>query len=143
MQDAIKQSATVQGEFRYEYRVIWPDGSEHWIKSRGKTFEDDRGIPIRIMGIVMDISKRKAAAEAKLARMQESMHLSQAKITPRELTVLKLMADGLPSKRIALNMKISINTVSRHRASLMAKTKALNVADLTRMITVAELFSAA
>jgi PAS domain S-box-containing protein len=143
MQEAIKKSAAVHGEFGYEYRVIWPDGSEHWIKSRGKTFDDDRGIPIRIMGIVMDISRRKAAEESASARMRESMHLSQAKITPRELTVLKLMADGLPSKRIASRMNISVNTVSRHRASLMAKTKALNVAHLTRMITVADLFPAA
>jgi len=59
MQDAINQSAALHGEFRYEYRVIWPDRSEHWIKSRGKASEDDRGIPIRITGIVMDISKKK------------------------------------------------------------------------------------
>jgi len=75
--------------------------------------------------------------------MKESMHRSQAKITPRELTVLKLMVDGFPSKRIASRMNISINTVSRHRASLMTKTKALNAAHLTRMINVAELFPAA
>lgn len=139
---AIKRSATANENFCHEYRVIWPDGSEHWIESRGKTFEDDWGIPVRLMGTAMDVSERKTAADASAARMKESLRLSQAKITPRELTVLKLMADGLPSKRIAYDMNISINTVSRHRASLMTKTKARNAAHLTRMVTIAHFFPA-
>jgi DNA-binding CsgD family transcriptional regulator len=39
----------------------------------------------------------------------------------------------MPSKLIAINLNISVNTVAKHRANLMAKTKARNAADLARM----------
>jgi FixJ family two-component response regulator len=47
----------------------------------------------------------------------------------------------MPSKMIAMNLKISIRTVSKHRAHLMAKTKARNAADLARMTTLAGIFA--
>jgi two-component system response regulator FixJ len=64
-----------------------------------------------------------------------------AALTPRELDLLKRVVAGLPNKRIAVEMKISIKTVANHRANLMAKTQALNAADLARQCTVAGIFS--
>ena len=58
-------------------------------------------------------------------------------MTPRELDLLKLVLAGMPNKRIAARLNISIKTVANHRANLMAKTEALNAADLARMSTVA------
>jgi two-component system response regulator FixJ len=60
-----------------------------------------------------------------------------ATLTPRELDLLKLVVAGMPSKRIAADLNISIKTVANHRANLMAKTQALNAADLARMSTMA------
>jgi DNA-binding CsgD family transcriptional regulator len=39
----------------------------------------------------------------------------------------------MPNKRIAAELHISVKTVANHRAHLMAKTQALNAADLARM----------
>jgi two-component system, LuxR family, response regulator FixJ len=64
-----------------------------------------------------------------------------ATLTPRELDLLKRVVAGLPNKRIAVEMQISIKTVANHRANLMAKTQALNAADLARRCTVAGIFS--
>jgi len=54
-------------------------------------------------------------------------------LTPRETELLKLIVAGYPNKNIASELGISIKTVENHRASLMAKTGALNAADLVRM----------
>jgi two-component system, NarL family, sensor histidine kinase UhpB len=136
---AIERSISAREDYRHEYRVVWPDSSEHWIEGRGKVFNDDHGKPLRLMGTVMDISKRKTAEESARVREAELARLADANLTPRELALLKLIASGLPNKRIATIMNISIKTVAKHRAHLMAKTNALNAADLARMSTLAGL----
>jgi PAS domain S-box-containing protein len=41
-----------------EYRLVWPDGSVHWVESRGRmVFEG--GWPTRMMGVCSDIGSRK------------------------------------------------------------------------------------
>ena len=57
-----------------EYRVIWPDGSEHWIDARGRLATDPEG-HLHLFGVGVDITERKqqeAVLEARvLARTQE------------------------------------------------------------------------
>jgi FixJ family two-component response regulator len=64
---------------------------------------------------------------------QEAIRRRLADLTPRELDLLKLVVAGRSNKQIAGDLNISIKTVANHRASLMAKTGALNAADLTRL----------
>jgi diguanylate cyclase (GGDEF)-like protein/PAS domain S-box-containing protein len=47
-----------------EYRAVWPDGSIHYITARGRLVRDDLDRPIRVSGIIWDISERKRAEEA-------------------------------------------------------------------------------
>src|SRR5262249_34074998 len=47
-----------------EFRVIWPDGSIHWIDSRGRFDYDAHGRAVRMRGVVRDVTQRKQAAEA-------------------------------------------------------------------------------
>lgn len=53
-----------------EYRVIWPDGSIHWLRETGNVVTDANGRPIRMMGVVRDISEEKASVSQlkKIAR---------------------------------------------------------------------------
>ncbi|PPJ63680.1 PAS domain S-box protein [Cuspidothrix issatschenkoi] len=46
-------------DFVCEYRVMWSDGSVHWLSSRGKVHNDENGQPQRIIGTTRDISERK------------------------------------------------------------------------------------
>lgn len=55
-------------------------------------------------------------------------------LSPREREVLKLIAEGNTNREIAELMTISIKTVEKHRANLMAK---LNVRDLAGLIRIA------
>lgn len=47
-----------------EYRAVWPDGSIHYICARGGITRDPAGRPLRLDGIIWDISDRKQAEEA-------------------------------------------------------------------------------
>ena len=47
-----------------EYRVVWPDGSVHWILAKGTLFHDDFGRAVRATGVNLDITDRKHAESA-------------------------------------------------------------------------------
>jgi DNA-binding NarL/FixJ family response regulator len=53
-------------------------------------------------------------------------------LTPRELEVLKLIAEGHTSKEIAATLVISIKTVDRHRTNMLDKLGMRDRVDLTR-----------
>ncbi|MCK5237126.1 MAG: PAS domain S-box protein, partial [Deltaproteobacteria bacterium] len=53
-----------QVEYKSEYRVIRPNGEIRWISAPGQVFYDSSGAPIRISGIMQDITDRKQAEEA-------------------------------------------------------------------------------
>ncbi|HKS35897.1 MAG TPA: response regulator transcription factor [Verrucomicrobiae bacterium] len=55
-----------------------------------------------------------------------------AKLTPREMEVLQLIAEGFANKQIAGELFISIKTVEKHRQQLMHKLDIHDVAGLTR-----------
>ena len=60
----ILQAVKAAKEFNTEYRVIWPDGSLHWLKGKGRVFSDQKGKPLRLLGINENITDQKQAEEA-------------------------------------------------------------------------------
>ncbi len=50
-------------EYIVEYRVIWPDGSLHWLIGRGKPYYNDLGLLVRVIGTTRDITDRKQAEQ--------------------------------------------------------------------------------
>jgi PAS domain S-box-containing protein len=65
---AIKGSAT----FDTEFRVIWPDGSVHYIKASANVLHDATGKPTQMIGINLDITKRRLV-ELDLLRLKGSL----------------------------------------------------------------------
>ena len=53
-------------------------------------------------------------------------------LTPRELQILKLIAEAHSSKEIAQMLVISIKTVERHRANILEKLGMRDRVELTR-----------
>ena len=69
--------AQESGEISAEYRVVWPDGSIHWLQAQGQMFFDELGRPLRMVGFTADITSRKLIeqelrrSEAFLAQAQQ------------------------------------------------------------------------
>ena len=51
-------------EFAEDFRVVWQDGTTHWLRSRGRYYYSANGEPERMLGISLDITNRKRAEEA-------------------------------------------------------------------------------
>jgi len=58
------------GEHHFEYRIIWPDGSIHWLEASGRLARDATGQPIGMRGVCQDVTARKAQ-ELERARLVE------------------------------------------------------------------------
>jgi PAS domain S-box-containing protein len=56
--------AVEQGSFEGEWRVVWPDGSVHWLAGRAWMFKDEAGRPFRLIGVNIDVTKQKQAENA-------------------------------------------------------------------------------
>lgn len=67
-----------------------------------------------------------------LEQAQRGEAISDDPLTPRELQVVKLIAEGYTSDEIAKELFISRKTVDRHRANLLEKLGMRNVAEVTR-----------
>jgi PAS domain S-box-containing protein len=73
------QRAHQTGQVTAEYRVVWPDGSLHWLATKGQMFFDDQGKPFRMVGFTSDVTPRKLAEEElrrSEAFLAEAQHLS-------------------------------------------------------------------
>ena len=60
-----------------EYRVMHPDGSVRWVSGTGRFYYDDAGQPVRMTGVVQDITERKQT-ETKLHESEERLRLAQS-----------------------------------------------------------------
>jgi len=57
---AIEERTPVESE----YRVVWPDGTVHWVYAKGQPYYDAQGRPLRFEGIVQSIDARKQSEQA-------------------------------------------------------------------------------
>ena len=53
LQDGVRRRAG----YALQYRVVWPDGSEHWLAAKAQVFMDGGGHPERTLGIVWDVTE--------------------------------------------------------------------------------------
>ncbi len=60
----VKHARDEKSEYAHEYRVIWPDGSIHWIAGRGRFIYNEAGEPVHMYGAVLDRTEYKRAEEA-------------------------------------------------------------------------------
>lgn len=64
IKEAIRASMVSRTPYAGEFRVVWPDGSVHWMSGRGRYEYGQNGRCRRMIGIMVDITERKIAEEA-------------------------------------------------------------------------------
>jgi DNA-binding NarL/FixJ family response regulator len=73
-----------------------------------------------------------AAVTALIRDFLRRDHLPDSLLTPREEQIVKLIAEGNSAKQIADTLVISVKTVDRHRANILAKLGLRDRLDLAR-----------
>jgi PAS domain S-box-containing protein len=61
---AVRRAIAERSEFAMEYRVLLPGGKVRGLHDIGRTLYDESGTPVRMIGVVQDITDRKLAEEA-------------------------------------------------------------------------------
>ena len=79
-------------------------------------------------------SRKARRQTAAAARAQARLH----DLTPREREIAGLIAQGLLSKQIGAKIGCTEGTVNLHRSHIIAKSGAQSVADVVRMVLLAE-----
>lgn len=75
--DSVNASIHEGKIYLIEHRIIWPDGSVKWILESGDVIRDDKGEPIRMLGIAEDVTDRKIAEEKVRESRQQLHNLAQ------------------------------------------------------------------
>jgi two-component system, cell cycle sensor histidine kinase and response regulator CckA len=71
-EEVLERALRDRQPFSTEYRVVWPDGSIHWLTVVGRAnYGAGSGRPLRMRGILLDMTERKRTEE----RLQEVLRL--------------------------------------------------------------------
>ena len=73
---AVREALRTGGAYGAEYRVRWPDGSEHWLASAGRVMHDASENTRRMRGITYDVTDRRSL-EDHLRRAQKMEAIGQ------------------------------------------------------------------
>jgi PAS domain S-box-containing protein len=76
MREAMHRARAEGGTYDVEYRAIWPDGSERWIRANGRAYKDADGAELRVEGMIQDITERKRAEDDRL-RLEAQLRQAQ------------------------------------------------------------------
>jgi PAS domain S-box-containing protein len=107
-----------EGPSETEFRIIWPDGSVHWIVSKAKMCPDGAGEAARVIGVNLDVTHLREAEEARRESEQRYSDLfrtmSQA-VTYFDGEGRVLRANPATEKLFGLSIE---ETRGRHRSEL-------------------------
>lgn len=73
--ESINNCVNAGAEYAIEHRIVWPNGTIHWLACRGDVLRDGHGKPFRMLGTVTDITARQEA-DAELRRAKEAAELA-------------------------------------------------------------------
>jgi PAS domain S-box-containing protein len=127
----------------FEFRIIRPDGRVRRLHSRAELVADAEGRPLRLTGTAQDVTEVRAAAEAlhetaaDLGRRASELHSLPAEprraeeqlskiLSPRQVEILSLVADGLSNAEIADRLYLGESTVKWHVRKILRALKVSN-----------------
>jgi PAS domain S-box-containing protein len=112
---AIDEAIERRGDYEADHRCLWPDGTTHWINSRGRVVVED-GRPTRLVGVTLDITDRKQAeddlrvSESRLAGQKAALELVVSG-APIEVVLERLVRTA--QEQVGANSRVALFVVDR------------------------------
>ena len=126
--------ACLKQDRRYdiEHRIIWPDGSVRWVSETGDVIRDKDRRPVRMLGVVKDITHRQAIRE----ELREAREELERRVEERTEQLSKVNAELRRQirKQKRLEGRIRLNEArleALYRLSQMSKASISEIAGFT------------
>jgi len=84
----VEQALQTRGSYEIEHRIVLPSGAERWVLGRGEVVTDGGGAPIRMRGVVQDLTERRTRNHS-----EEALRESEARAVQRADALSQLTAE--------------------------------------------------
>jgi DNA-binding NarL/FixJ family response regulator len=88
-----------------------------------------KAMDLELVSAVRKVAAGEQVLDQRLGKLADATE-APPRLSTRELEVLQLIVHGKSNKEIAIVLKLSVNTVSVHRANIMQAFKIHNTAEL-------------
>ncbi len=106
------------GEMQWQYRIVRPDGTVRWMECTGNSVANADGRPVRLLGIISDITDRKTTEEA-LHAANAALEREVAERARAE-TLLETLFASAPAAMTVLDGQLRYLHVNERMAALNA-----------------------
>jgi len=110
--EALDHSIATGDDYAMDYRVLWPDGGQHWVEVRARVLHDAGGMPIRMVGVSADITPRKRA-EAERERLVQALAVERERTQDAlrgERAFTGLLLTSVPAGIVAYDPELRVTT---------------------------------
>ena len=115
---AVTRSLKQRVDYESEFRIVCPDRSIHWLAAKGQFFYDETGTTeVRMMGVIMDITESKQAAEQIRVSQQETAELKR--LNQLKDDFLSTVSHELRTPMTSIKMAISTLEVVLKQAGVL------------------------
>ena len=101
VKEIIETAIALDKDYEAEYRVIYPDGSLHWVLGRGRLIEQVEGQPTRMIGITVDVTQQKQAQQEKEQLLAQQKRSSERYRFLSDISIL--LSSSLEDYKTTLN----------------------------------------
>jgi PAS domain S-box-containing protein len=86
--------------YAIEHRIVWPNGKVRWVSERGDVIRDKKDKPIRMLGVVQDITNKKEM-EQELKKRKENLEKIVEERTKELVDINKKLKEEIVERRKA------------------------------------------
>ncbi len=103
MHGEFQNSIAGNSAFHGEFRTRSPDGTYRWMQNAGKPYYDECGNPVRMVGIVQDITDRRAASNWLIAQ-NDVLHRIASGRSQMDVfeSIVSLLEAGIPDSVVSM-----------------------------------------
>ena len=119
----LRHAMQARHDWSSEFRVVWPDGSVHWLHAAGSIVRNGNGRATRMLGIVLDLTEQRRAERA----LTETEQLARGQLDALRGALEVLAAESAPEQLMEHAMRTITEKWGAHSSSLWLRDEAADL----------------